>query len=218
MCDIIRPISVLVSPRMHARRAVVPVKALVGDRKASDRPSSLALLDGGMSIPSDRCKPPGRRYYSWSWGESGRARAWAASCLLDTAVAHPRATRGSNQGSNGFWPPVRYVRDFSGAGAHSFMQGWSCTSLCMDIPGLCTCSCASRHGHAHFVVRFSYPAFGGDLPALICRDCEMLDLGCLVGESAASRLGRTAARRAMRIPGIWAGISSGLQLHSVDGL
>lgn len=60
----------------------------------------------------------------------------------------------------------------------------------MDIPGLCTCLCASRHGRAHFVVRFSYPAFGGDLPALIRRDCEMFDSGCLVGESAASRLGR----------------------------
>ena len=162
----------------------------------------------------------GHFWRAWSWGESGRVRAWAASCLVDTAVAHPRATRGSNQGSNGFWPPVRNVRDFGGAGARSFTQGWSCTSSCMDIPGLCTCSCASRQGRAHFVVRFSYPAFGGDLPALICRDCEMFDLGCLVGEGAASRSGRypwpswpswpsglrrcaadPTSRPAMRVPG-----------------
>ena len=66
--DILCPISVLVIPRRHARRIGGRTKELVEDRKSSHHPSSVTVLDGGMILPSNRCKTPVRWHFSWSWG------------------------------------------------------------------------------------------------------------------------------------------------------
>jgi hypothetical protein len=107
--DAIRPISVLgwLRPPVTNQPQVGRVPGQRSDL------AELTLVNQGVGRGNEPSvhpvKTPGRWHVSWSWGESDRACACAASCLVDTDVAHPRATRGSNPGSNGCWPPVRDV-------------------------------------------------------------------------------------------------------------